>query len=150
MPRSTSQNDLQIAKASLQSHPQPSTEFNNLAPYQDQIYNRYSNDFKEQEISFPEQIHEVPKQESPPQLQHTEESKQSYINEESKHSSHEKIDSSKGHQEIVSLLSNPNMLFNDASSIKYNSIDHQNMSNFSIPSITGDIMKPKFDGLDGM
>lgn len=67
----------------------------------------------------------------------------------SKHFSPEKEESSKGHQEIVSLLSHPNMLFNDASSIKY-SIDNQNMSNFSIPSLTGEVMKPSFDGLDGM
>lgn len=67
----------------------------------------------------------------------------------SKHYSPGKEESSKGHQEIISLLSNPNMLFNDASSIKY-SIDNQNMSNFSIPSLTGDIMRPSFDGLDGM
>ena len=58
-------------------------------------------------------------------------------------------ESSKGHHEIVSLLSNPNMLFNDASSIKY-SVDNQNISNFSIPSITADTMKAKFDSLDGM
>lgn len=60
-----------------------------------------------------------------------------------------KDESSKGHHEMVSLLNNPNMLFNDASSIKY-SVDNQNMSNFSIPSITGEAIKPKFDCLDGM
>lgn len=60
-----------------------------------------------------------------------------------------KDESSKGHHEIVSMLSNPNMLFNDASSIKY-SIDNQNISNFSIPSITAEVVKAKFDTLDGM
>lgn len=60
-----------------------------------------------------------------------------------------KDESSKGHQEIVSLLHHPNMLFNDASSIKY-SIDNQNMSNFSLPSIAVESVKPRFDSLDGM
>lgn len=60
-----------------------------------------------------------------------------------------KDESSKGHHEIVSLLSNPTMLFNDASSIKC-SIDNQNMSNFSIPSISGEQFKANFDSLDGM
>jgi len=60
-----------------------------------------------------------------------------------------KDESSKGHHEMVSLLSNPNMLFNDASSIKC-SVDNQNMSNFSIPSITGEPFKATFDCLDGM
>lgn len=58
-------------------------------------------------------------------------------------------DSSKEHHEIVSLISNPNMLFNDASSIKY-SADNQNMSNFSIPSLAGEGSKARFDSLDGM
>jgi len=60
-----------------------------------------------------------------------------------------KEESSKGHHEIVSLLSNPNMLFNDASSIKY-SIDNQNMSNFSLPSLAGEGGKARFDSLDGI
>jgi len=60
-----------------------------------------------------------------------------------------KAESSKGHHEMVSLLHNPNMLFNDASSIKY-SVDNQNMSGFSIPSIAGEAARPKFDCLDGM
>jgi hypothetical protein len=60
-----------------------------------------------------------------------------------------KDESSKGHQEHVSLLHHPNMLFNDASSIKY-SIDNQNMSNFSLPSIAAEAIKPRFDSLDGM
>jgi hypothetical protein len=55
----------------------------------------------------------------------------------------------KGRQEIVPLMHNPNMLFNDASSIKY-SIDNQNMSNFSLPSIAANANKPSFDNLDGM
>lgn len=60
-----------------------------------------------------------------------------------------KNESSKGHHEIVSILNNPNALFNDASSIKY-SVDNQNMSNFSIPSITGDMNRASLDALDGM
>ena len=60
-----------------------------------------------------------------------------------------KDENSQEHQEMVSLLSNPNMLFNDASSIKC-SIDNQNMSNFSIPSISGEPFKATFDSLDGM
>jgi hypothetical protein len=63
--------------------------------------------------------------------------------------SENKGEGAKGHQEIVSLLHNQNMLFNDASSIKY-SIDNQNMSNFSLPSIAANANKPTFDNLDGM
>lgn len=60
-----------------------------------------------------------------------------------------KDESSKGHHEMVSLLSNPNMLFNDASSIKY-SVDNQNMSNISLPSLAVEGTKAGFDSLDGM
>lgn len=70
-------------------------------------------------------------------------------NNENKVGSPIRDESSKGHHEIVSILSNQNMLFNDASSIKY-SADNQNISNFSIPSITADVVKAKFDTLDGM
>lgn len=43
----------------------------------------------------------------------------------------------------------PHNMFNDASSIKY-SQDNQNLSNFSIPTLAVETMKPRFDGLDGM
>lgn len=127
------------------------------------VKSRYSAEIQE-DISFPSQILEVPRRSSPPKIKPIEDSNiiksnensdfMRKINRHSKQSSPDKMDSkiesSKGHQEIVSMLSNPNMLFNDASSIKYNSIDHQNMSNFSLSSIAGEMLKPRFDGLDGM
>ena len=49
-----------------------------------------------------------------------------------------KEESSRSHQEIVSMLSNPKIRFSDASSIKY------------MNSMDGSVPKPKFENLDGM
>ena len=136
LPEPAIQSNKHIPKANIDAK-YNSDEFQDFD--KDALKNRYSTEFRD-EISFPEHINEIPKQVTPPKLR---------MLEESKNSSPGKNDS-KGHQEIVSMLSNPNMLFNDASSIKYNSIDNQNMSNFSLPSLAGDIMKPSFDGLDGI